>query len=99
MGTITPHIKGISYIMRKNTGVDRDAQRISQVVWKLFMKIFEDKEEEWEITIEDYKSPIPEPCELLKVETILLLKIHSPDFHLVNPPSQHYPTLPSIYYF
>lgn len=64
MGTITTHIKGISDIMRKNTGVDRDAQRISQVVWKLFMKIFEDKEEEWEITIEDYKSPIPEPCEL-----------------------------------
>lgn len=46
--------------MRKDTGVDGDAQRISQMVWMLFMKIFADKEEEWEITIEDYVSPIPE---------------------------------------
>lgn len=46
--------------MRKDTGVDGDAQRISQMVWMLFMKIFADKEEEWEITIDDYQSPIPE---------------------------------------
>lgn len=60
MSTITTNIKGIRDIMRKDTGVDGDAQRISQMVWMLFMKIFADKEEEWEITIEDYKSPIPE---------------------------------------
>jgi type I restriction enzyme M protein len=46
--------------MRKDTGVDGDAQRISQMVWMLFMKIFADKEEEWEITIDNYESPIPE---------------------------------------
>lgn len=46
--------------MRKDTGVDGDAQRISQMVWMLFMKIFADKEEEWEITIKGYESPIPE---------------------------------------
>lgn len=46
--------------MRKDTGVDGDAQRISQMVWMLFMKIFADKEEEWEITIDNYQSPIPE---------------------------------------
>lgn len=46
--------------MRKDTGVDGDAQRISQMVWMLFMKIFSDKEEEWEITIDNYVSPIPE---------------------------------------
>ena len=45
--------------MRKDTGVDGDAQRISQMVWMLFMKIFADKEEEWEITIDNYESPIP----------------------------------------
>jgi type I restriction enzyme M protein len=60
MSTITTNIKGIRDIMRKDTGVDGDAQRISQMVWMLFMKIFADKEEEWEITIEDYESPIPE---------------------------------------
>ncbi len=60
MSNITTNIKGIRDIMRKDTGVDGDAQRISQMVWMLFMKIFADKEEEWEITIDDYESPIPD---------------------------------------
>lgn len=60
MSNITTNIKGIRDIMRKDTGVDGDAQRISQMVWMLFMKIFADKEEEWEITIDNYESPIPE---------------------------------------
>ncbi|MBB3695961.1 N-6 DNA methylase [Flammeovirga yaeyamensis] len=60
MSQITSNIKSIRDIMRKDTGVDGDAQRISQMVWMLFMKIFADKEEEWEITIDDYESPIPE---------------------------------------
>ena len=46
--------------MRKDAGVDGDAQRISQMVWMLFMKIFADSEEDWGITIDDYRSPIPE---------------------------------------
>jgi type I restriction enzyme M protein len=58
--TITTNIKAIRDIMRKDTGVDGDAQRISQMVWMLFMKIFADKEEEWEITIDGYRSPLPE---------------------------------------
>ena len=37
--------------MRKDVGVDGDAQRISQLVWMLFLKIFDDKEQEWELTI------------------------------------------------
>jgi len=60
MSNITSNIKSIRDIMRKDTGVDGDAQRISQMVWMLFMKIFSDKEEEWEITIDNYESPIPE---------------------------------------
>ena len=60
MSNITANIKGIRDIMRKDTGVDGDAQRISQMVWMLFMKIFADKEEEWDLTIDDYESPIPE---------------------------------------
>ncbi|WP_445454298.1 N-6 DNA methylase [Flavobacterium sp. 25HG05S-40] len=60
MSNITTNIKSIRDIMRKDTGVDGDAQRISQMVWMLFMKIFSDKEEEWEITIDNYISPIPE---------------------------------------
>lgn len=60
MSNITTNIKSIRDIMRKDTGVDGDAQRISQMVWMLFLKIFADKEEEWEITIDNYVSPIPE---------------------------------------
>ena len=52
-------IKSIRDIMRKDSGVDGDAQRISQMVWMLFMKIFADKEAGWETSIKDYESPIP----------------------------------------
>lgn len=60
MSNLTSIIKGMRDIMRKDTGVDGDAQRISQMVWMLFLKIFSDKEQEWEITIDNYKSPIQE---------------------------------------
>ena len=52
------NIKSIRDIMRKDAGVDGDAQRISQMVWMLFLKIFADKEEEWELVLNDYESPI-----------------------------------------
>ena len=38
--SITTIIRSIRNIMRKDEGVDGDAQRISQMVWMLFMKIF-----------------------------------------------------------
>tara|TARA_R100000935_G_scaffold57863_1_gene92950 strand:- start:4917 stop:6341 length:1425 start_codon:yes stop_codon:yes gene_type:complete len=60
MSNITSIIKSIRNIMRKDEGLDGDAQRISQMVWMLFMKIFADKEEEWKISRKTYKSPIPE---------------------------------------
>jgi type I restriction enzyme M protein len=52
-------IKVIQDIMRKDVGVDGDAQRISQICWLLFLKIFDDKEQEWELTRKTYKSPLP----------------------------------------
>jgi type I restriction enzyme M protein len=55
LGTL---IKMIQDIMRKDVGVDGDAQRISQMVWLLFLKIFDDKEQEWKLTIKGYKSPL-----------------------------------------
>ena len=51
-------VKTIQDIMRKDVGVDGDAQRISQLVWLLFLKIFDDKEAEWEFTVEGYQSPL-----------------------------------------
>ena len=60
MPNISSVIKAIQDIMRKDTGVDGDAQRLSQIVWMLFLKIFADKEEEAEIMSDDYKSPLDE---------------------------------------
>lgn len=57
--SLTTLIKSIQDIMRKDVGVDGDAQRISQMVWLLFLKIFDDKEQEWQLTVSGYKSPLP----------------------------------------
>ena len=58
--SIANNIKSIRDIMRKDAGVDGDAQRISQMVWMLFLKIFADKEQEWELVMDNYESPIPD---------------------------------------
>lgn len=53
-------IKSIQDIMRKDDGVDGDAQRLGQLTWMLFLKVFDQREEEWEDDNESYKSPLPE---------------------------------------
>jgi type I site-specific restriction endonuclease len=58
--SISSTIKSIQDIMRKDVGVDGDAQRLSQLVWMLFLKIFDDRESEWELLQDNYKSPLPE---------------------------------------
>jgi type I restriction enzyme M protein len=58
--TISTVIKSIQDIMRQDVGVDGDAQRIAQLVWMIFLKIFADKEEELELLQDEYVSPIPE---------------------------------------
>ncbi|RDU37282.1 SAM-dependent DNA methyltransferase [Neobacillus piezotolerans] len=58
--SITNAIKSIQDIMRQDSGVDGDAQRIAQLVWMIFLKIFADKEAELELLEDDYQSPIPE---------------------------------------
>jgi type I restriction enzyme M protein len=60
MPNISSVVKAIQDIMRKDTGVDGDAQRLSQLVWMLFLKIYADKEAEYEALEKNYKSPIPE---------------------------------------
>jgi type I restriction enzyme M protein len=58
--SISTTIKTIQDIMRKDAGVDGDAQRISQLAWMIFLKIFDDREQEYEMMEGDYRSPIPE---------------------------------------
>jgi type I restriction enzyme M protein len=59
-------IKSIQDIMRKDDGVDGDAQRIGQLTWMLFLKIYDQREDEWEDDAKDqgkkFKSVLPEEC-------------------------------------
>ena len=60
MSNISGIIKSIQDIMRKDVGVDGDAQRISQLVWMFFLKIYDDRETELELIEDNYQSPLPE---------------------------------------
>ena len=53
-------IKSIQDIMRKDDGVDGDAQRLGQLTWMLFLKVFDQREQEWEDDNKKYLSPLPE---------------------------------------
>lgn len=57
---LTSAIKSIQDTMRKDDGVDGDAQRLGQLTWMLFLKVFDQREEEWEDDNSDYESPLPE---------------------------------------
>lgn len=53
-------VKSIQDIMRQDSGVDGDAQRISQLCWMFFLKIIDDQDQELEFTRNGYVPPIPE---------------------------------------
>ena len=52
--------KALKDIMRIDAGINGDAQYIEQITWMLFLKAFDLKEQEWEITEEDYYPVIPQ---------------------------------------
>ena len=58
-------VKRIQDITRKDAGVNGDAQRIEQMSWLLFLKIYDSREEVWEIEDDDYESIIPEDLKWL----------------------------------
>lgn len=63
MKNLSGFIKSIRDIMRNDAGINGDAQRIEQIVWMLFLKVYDSQEEEWEFTEGDsFKSIIPEEC-------------------------------------
>lgn len=59
---ISGFVKKIRDIMRLDAGINGDAQRIEQLVWILFLKVYDAKEENWEFDDENYESIIPEEC-------------------------------------
>lgn len=59
MTNIAGVLKSIRDIFRKDPGLSGDAQRIEQLGWMIFLKLFDDKDKEKEILNPNYKSPIP----------------------------------------
>ena len=55
-------VKRVSDIMRQDAGVNGDAQRIEQLTWMLFLKIYDDAESEWDLLEDNFESIIPEEC-------------------------------------
>ena len=55
-------VKSIRDIMRNDAGINGDAQRIEQIAWMLFLKVYDAQEQNWEMDEDDYTSIIPENC-------------------------------------
>ena len=62
MSNLSGFVKRIRDIMRNDAGINGDAQRIEQIAWMLFLKVYDAKEQDWEIDDDDYESIIPEEC-------------------------------------
>ena len=58
------NIKKLQNIMRQDAGVNGDAQRMEQIAWILFLKLYDYYEKEWtadnEMNGTEYHSIIPE---------------------------------------
>ena len=59
MSSARTTVKSIQDIMRQDTGVDGDAQRLSQLCWMFFLKIIDDQDQQLEVMQDAYRSPIP----------------------------------------
>lgn len=68
MANISGTIKSIRDIMWQDTGLNGDAQRIEQLGWMLFLKIFSDKDKELELLDDTYTSPIPDEFHWMKAK-------------------------------
>ena len=62
MSNLSTFVKRIRDIMRNDAGINGDAQRIEQIAWMLFLKVYDAKEDDWEMMEDNYTSIIPENC-------------------------------------
>lgn len=63
MASISTFVKSLRDIMRNDSGINGDAQRIEQITWMLFLKVYSEKEQEWEFEDPSWTSIIPEECQ------------------------------------
>ena len=62
MANLSGFVKRLRDIMRNDAGINGDAQRLEQIAWLLFLKVYDAKEQDWEFEEDDYVSIIPEKC-------------------------------------
>ena len=62
MSSLSGFVKRLRDIMRNDAGINGDAQRIEQIAWMLFLKVYDAKEQDWEWDDDHYQSIIPEEC-------------------------------------
>lgn len=62
MSNLLGFVKKLRDIMRNDAGINGDAQRIEQITWMLFLKVYDAKESDWEMNEDDYTSIIPDEC-------------------------------------
>ncbi len=62
MSNLSGFVKRLRDIMRNDAGINGDAQRIEQIAWMLFLKVYDAKEQDWKWDDENYVSIIPEEC-------------------------------------
>ena len=62
MSNLSGFVKRIRDIMRNDAGINGDAQRIEQIAWMLFLKVYDSKEQDWEFSDDQFESIIPENC-------------------------------------
>jgi len=62
MSNLSGFVKRLRDIMRNDAGINGDAQRIEQIAWMLFLKVYDAKEQDWDMDEDEYVSIIPEEC-------------------------------------
>lgn len=62
MRNLTGFVKRLRDIMRNDAGINGDAQRIEQIAWMLFLKVYDAKEQDWVWDDDGYQSILPERC-------------------------------------
>lgn len=62
MSSLSNFVKRLRDIMRNDAGINGDAQRIEQIAWMLFLKVYDAKERDWDLDEQEYRSIIPEQC-------------------------------------
>ena len=80
MSSLGSFVKRLRDIMRNDAGINGDAQRIEQIAWMLFLKVYDTKEDDWEFDDDAFESIIPENAvgetgqlTMVKVQLLLVM--------------------------